>query len=121
MTDTASPHRLRHDTDRRSVVLVYILYLIGLATGGLASVAGVIIAHTKSHHVGGIYRSHLDFQIRTFWLGLVIGLIGVLLTVVLVGFLILAGLFVWMLVRSIKGLMAANDGQPIDNPQTLLW
>lgn len=121
MTDTTPRHQPRPDTDRRAVMLVYILYFIGLATGGLASVAGVIIAHTKSHDEASVYQSHFEYQIHTFWIGLVIGIVGALLTIVLVGFAILAGLFVWTLVRCIKGFIAANDGQPIENPKTLLW
>lgn len=121
MTDTTPRHQPRQDTDRRSIVLVYILFLVGLCTGGLASIAGAIIAHTKSGEVSSMYQSHLDYQIRTFWMGLVIGIVGSLLLVVLIGIPILFGLFVWTLVRCIKGLMAANDGQPIDNPQTMLW
>ncbi|SDE62875.1 MULTISPECIES: DUF4870 family protein [Kordiimonas] len=121
MTDTTPRHQPRQDADRRSVVLVYILFLIGLCTGGLVSIAGAIIAHTKSNEVARVYQSHLDYQIRTFWMGLVIGIVGSLLLVVLIGIPILLGLFIWTLVRCIKGLMAANDGQPIDNPQTMLW
>jgi len=121
MTDTTPRHQPRPDTEQRAVILVYILYFVGLATGGLASVAGAVIAHTKSHEVSSLYQSHIDFQIHTFWIGLVIGIVGMLLTIVVIGIPILIGLFIWTLIRCIKGITAANEGRPIDNPQTLLW
>jgi uncharacterized membrane protein len=56
---------------------------------------------------------------RTFWIGLGIGIIGLILSVVGIGVLVLIGLVIWQLYRIIRGLIRAADGQPIENP--LSW
>lgn len=61
-------------------------------------------------------RSHCQFRIRTFWIGLLYLAIGFALWFVLVGFLILLWRLVWSLIRIIKGFIALNDNEPIANP-----
>ncbi|NVJ98544.1 MAG: DUF4870 domain-containing protein [Alphaproteobacteria bacterium] len=121
MTDTQTPHQPEPNKDRRTVVLVYILLLIGLFTGGLASIAAAVVAHSKSGTLDPVYESHLTYQIRTFWFGIAMGIVGTLLMIVLIGWIILIWVLIWTLVRCIKGFTAANDEQPITNPQTFLW
>ncbi|HBR27710.1 MAG TPA: hypothetical protein DD732_11915 [Rhizobiales bacterium] len=64
-------------------------------------------------------RYHANHAIRTFWIGLGIGLIGLILSVVGIGVVVLIGLVIWQLYRIIRGLIRALDGQPIENP--LSW
>jgi uncharacterized membrane protein len=54
--------------------------------------------------------------IRTFWISLVVGLVGILLVIVGVGIFILIGLVIWTIFRCVRGLVRAINGQPIDNP-----
>lgn len=54
--------------------------------------------------------------IRTFWITLILGLIGFLLMFVGIGFLILGLLALWHLFRVIRGLIYAIDGRPIADP-----
>jgi uncharacterized membrane protein len=121
MTDTAPDHQPEPNKDRRVAALVYILYLVGLITGNVAGVIGVIIAHVKDGSVNPVCQSHLTYQIRTFWFGLATIIVGVVLSVILVGYLVLMWWFLWVLIRSLKGLLAVNDDRPIDDPKTLLW
>jgi len=100
--------------------IIAILYLIALATG-VAALAGVIVAYLKRDDVAGWERSHIDYLIRTFWLGLLISIVGGLLLFIGVGVIIYFFLWVWWLVRSLKSLLRALDEKPIDNPKTLLW
>lgn len=108
------------DRDRRSVLLIYILYFIGFATG-ISAAAGVYIAYDKRASVEGLWQSHIEYQIRTFWIGLVVMVAGAVLAVVLVGYLIMLAWFVWTLVRCIVGVVAALEDRPIKDPQTLMW
>jgi len=109
-----------NDTERRArtlVLAVYILYGVGLVTG-LAFVVGVVIAHLKRDEAPPWLRTHFTFQIRTFWISLLWGVVGVLTTWLLVGFLFLAWSFVFVLVRTVKGFLRLNNGLPIADPQS---
>jgi uncharacterized membrane protein len=115
--------------------VTYALHALGLAIGafGAATVVGsflfgwpsiiaVIINYVKRGDARGTWlESHFAWQIRTFWFallwGCLIGLSGLLLAVVLVGFAIWAvGLFllgVWAIYRIARGWMRLNDRQPV--------
>ena len=105
---------------RRAVILIYILYFIGFATG-VSALAGAIIAHSKSGELFDAWESHLQFQIRTFWFGLAMLIVGGLLALVIIGYAILLWWMIWTAVRCIKGLMAAMEDRPIEDPMTLMW
>ncbi|HEY6004379.1 MAG TPA: hypothetical protein VIV57_15995 [Anaeromyxobacter sp.] len=101
--------------------IVYVLYLLSLVTGGLTHLVGVVIAYVN---VGGApepSRSHYRFQIRTFWIGLLYGVVVLFLAVVWIGFIALAFLAVWLVVRCVKGLMVLDRRQPYPDVETWLW
>ncbi len=116
MTDTSN----QVDQDRRTVLLVYILYFLGFATG-ISAAAGVYIASDKKDAAGGVWRSHIDYQIKTFWIGLAALFTGAVLSIVLIGWLAIFAWTVWTLVRCVKGVIAALEDRPIEDPQTLMW
>ena len=86
--------------------------------GGLAFLVGVIVAHIKRDEAPPWLRTHLTYQIRTFWIGLLWSLAGVLTAWLLIGFLFLAWSFVFVLVRTVKGFLRLNDDRPIENPES---
>lgn len=91
--------------------IVYGLYAVGYAVA-FTSLAGVVYAYFargKDH----LLDSHLTFQIRTFWLSLLIGFVALITMWIGIGFLIWAFLAVWGLIRVISGFLLANDGKPI--------
>ncbi|MEO0989423.1 MAG: hypothetical protein AAFX00_00575 [Pseudomonadota bacterium] len=94
-----------------NVKIVYGLYAVGYFVG-LTSIVGVIYAYI-SRGKSDVADTHLTFQIRTFWISLAVAIVGLLTTIVVVGFFILIGLFVWGLVRIISGFVLANDGKPV--------
>lgn len=97
-------------------MIIYILYLIGIAVG-VVTIAGVIMAYLKRGDVSGTYaESHMTYLIRTFWIALVVGIVGSILTVVGVGLILLLALLVWYIYRVVKGFVAFNDGRPIPDP-----
>ncbi|WP_202899783.1 DUF4870 family protein [Kordiimonas gwangyangensis] len=107
------------DKDRQSAIIIYILYLIGFATG-VSALAGVILAHAKETD-SPVWQSHFTYQIRTFWLGLVMLIVSAILYIILIGWLVAAFWALWTLVRVVKGLLLAMDGKGIDNPETNSW
>ena len=61
--------------------------------------------------------SHCQWQIWTFWLSLILGIVGYVLTATLVGAVIgmpmLMGVWIWCLYRAIKGFMALEKNSAL--------
>ena len=102
------------------VLAVYVLYLASFVTG-FTGIIGVVIAHVKIGSADELSATHLQFQIRTFWIGLLYFCGGFVLALILIGYLILLWWFVWTLVRVIKGMILLNDRRPIANPRSWLF
>ncbi len=113
----ASPRAV---SDTGLALIVYILYLAACLTG-ITAIIGVIIAYIKSDTEDPVARSHFQFQIRTFWILLLYVVVGLVLTVVGIGVLILLWALVWSLVRNIKGILALNENRPIADPQSWMF
>lgn len=97
-------------------IVVWALYLLGYVTA-FTVIVGVIIAYVKRDELAGTpYASHMTSAIRTFWIGVIVGIIGFVLTFIGIGLVILFALVVWNLYRVIRGLIRALDGRPIDDP-----
>ena len=107
-------------SDRGLALIVYILYLAGFLTV-ITAIIGVIIAYIKSDTDDPIARSHFQFQIRTFWILLLYVVIGLALTVVGIGVLILLWSLVWSIIRNIKGILALNENKPIADPKSWMF
>jgi uncharacterized membrane protein len=111
---------------RGAALLVYGLYLLSIPSAAIFALIGVIVALSSRDGASPLARSHLDDQIRiwmiAFWWGvflLVITILGVILSVVLIGFPILwiAGglgflVMVWFTIKSALGLLTLMDGRP---------
>lgn len=102
------------------VKLVYILYFVGFLVG-VTTIAGLIVAYLKRGEASPEAASHFTFQIRTFWIGFLFYVISAITMLILVGYLLALATFIWMLIRLIKGFMAAGEGKPIANPATWMW
>jgi uncharacterized membrane protein len=107
-------------SDNALAMIVYALYGVGYFTG-VSAVIGVIIAYVKVDDADPVLRSHYQFQIRTFWIGLLYITIGFALSIVLIGIPILVWWFVWSLIRIVKGIIAVNEHRPIANPKSWLF
>jgi uncharacterized membrane protein len=111
---------------RATAFVVYVLYLLSIPSLALFALIGVIIALVGRDGAGPIARSHMNDQIRVwfvaFWwaVGLaLLAVIGVVLTIVLIGIPILwlvgiAGFVVmlWFTIKSLLGLLALIDNRP---------
>jgi uncharacterized membrane protein len=99
------------------VLAVYILYLVGFLTG-ITALVGVIIAYLQRDKTDQIGRSHFQFQITTFWVGLLYLIVGAITAHFAIGALIIIWWFVWTIIRCVKGLLALNEGKPIAAPNS---
>lgn len=107
-------------SNKQLALIVYILYLAAYLTG-ITGLIGVIIAHVKIGDADELTRTHYQFQIRTFWIGILYLVVGVVLTFVVIGIALLCWWFIWSLVRNVKGLLALNDNKPIQNPESWMF
>ena len=94
-------------------MVVYALQALAFLNG-ITLIVGVIINYIKREEVAGTYlESHFNWQIRTFWWGLLWGVVGFVLAFVLIGFAILFAASIWMIYRIVKGWLKLNEGQPV--------
>lgn len=100
--------------------IVYVLYLIAAFTG-VPYLVGLIIAYVSRGDADEVAATHYQYQIRTFWLGLLYIIIGGLTMAIGIGFLICLFTWLWAIVRSFKGLGWYNEGVEVPNPRTWLW
>jgi uncharacterized membrane protein len=99
---------------KQVTMVVYALQALGFLTGGVTAIVAIIVNYVKREDVAGtIYQSHFDWQIRTFWWGLLWGVIGMLLIIVVVGFAVLFVAWVWTVYRVVKGWLKLTEGKPV--------
>ena len=118
MTDTAPqpapPVVSPPATDTRMLaIIVYGLYIGAVLTGGLAGIAGVILAYIKRDEARGtIWESHFENAIHAFWIWLMLFVVGVATSWLLIGFVVIGFAFVYFIYRTVKGLVAAIESRP---------
>lgn len=100
--------------------LIYILYLVGLIVP-FVNVIGLVMAYVGKGEAAEWLKSHYDFLIRTFWITLLYALAGLILSIVLIGFLIMLFAVIFYIVRCVQGLDRLGKDQPIVNGQTWLF
>jgi uncharacterized membrane protein len=93
--------------------VVYALHAIGFFSG-ITWIVAVIVNYVKLDDARGTWlESHFRWQIRTFWWGLLWGLIGSVLLLILVGWLVLAAAGIWIIYRIVKGAMYLSENRPL--------
>jgi len=100
--------------------VVYGLYLLSLLLG-VTALVGVVVAYVYQGEAPEGLRTHYRFQIRTFWIGVLYALGGIVLTPIFVGFLVFVFVAVWLIVRCVKGFQRLSRQEPIADPATWLW
>ena len=74
----------------------------------------VIINYVKKEEAAGTWlESHFRWQIRTFWFGLLWGVIGAILLLVIVGWFVLMADAIWIIYRVVKGWLNLAGNRPM--------
>lgn len=99
--------------------IISLLYLGSFLTG-VTAIVGVILAYVWKGEGGheAWLDSHYAYLIRTFWIGFIGSIVGVILTVVLIGIFILLAVAALVIVRSVLSLLAAQKHAPMPNPDS---
>lgn len=121
------------DPNRSLTLVLYILYIVAIFTGGLLAIIALIINYIKMGSVrGSIFESHFKWQIRTFWWYLIWNVIafvpfiflfftgqnselfaGVALGATSFCLVVIVLAWIWIIYRAIKGIMRMNDNLPM--------
>lgn len=100
--------------------IIYILYLVGLVLG-ITAIVGVVMAYINKKDAPAWVQSHYDFQIRTFWIGLLIIVIGVITSALIIGFFIILFWYIWIIIRVVKGMKSLSSNEAHPNPQSWMF
>ena len=107
--------------DMNKATIISLLYITAFVVG-ITALVGVILAFVWKDEVAGTWEeSHLQFHIMTFVIGLIGSVIGIILSIVLIGIPLLFALAIWVLVRTILALVKAQKQEPIADPKTWLF
>ncbi len=78
----------------------------------ITAIVAIVINYVKNGDVAGTFlESHFRWQIRTFWFGLLWGVLGVIASLVVVGWFVLVANVVWIIYRIVKGWLLLNDNR----------
>lgn len=106
-------HPEREASLRQLTLVTYILYALSPFVG-LTAIVAILINYIKREETAGtIYASHFDWQIRTFWWGLLWWVIGFITVFVGVGLIVFFVAGIWMIYRIVKGFLNWNDRKPM--------
>jgi uncharacterized membrane protein len=120
MTDGSNNLHLETlDEDKNYVIAVHALYLASFIFG-ITWIAGLVLAYIKKGGAPMWAASHYRYAIRTFWIGLLYSVIGIVLIPVLIGIFVLLAATVWYIVRCIVALLKALKEEEIRNVETWL-
>ncbi len=115
MTDLTTAERAAESL-RSNKTLTWVIYGLYAASFvvGVTGIAAIIMNYVKRGDVAGTYlESHFTWQIRTFWISLIVAVIGLVLMLVLVGWLVLVADTVWVIYRLVIGAIRLNDNRPV--------
>ena len=122
------------DPNRLLTLILYVLYIVSIFTGGLLAIIALIVNYVKRKDVkGSIFESHFTWQIRTFWWYLFWNIIAFLpfiglmiadpqnnntfanatLAATMVCLTIIVVAWIWIVYRAIRGLIRLNDNLPM--------
>ena len=105
------------ETNEQSLKTVATVIYALLAAGffvGITWIVALIMGYVKLDDARGTWlESHYRWQIRTFWFGLLWGVIGGILALILVGFIVLAADAIWIIYRIVKGWLRLTEQREV--------
>jgi len=104
------------DAEKSAKTLTMVIYALYAASFLLVitAIVAIVINYVKKGDVTGTFlESHFRWQIRTFWFGLLWGVLGAIASLVIVGWFVLVANVVWIIYRIVKGWLLLNDNRPM--------
>ena len=111
MTDLTTDDSLR--SNKTLTWIIYALYGASFIVG-ITGIVAIIMNYVKRGDVAGTYlESHFTWQIRTFWISLIVAIVGLLLMIVLIGWIVLVADTIWVIYRLVIGAIRLNENRPV--------
>lgn len=123
MTDQIEPiQKTTSQTEVKTTIptIIYVLFLANFILPFTGLIA-VIMAYVNKDGNAEFLETHYQFQIRTFWIGLLYGILGVITTVIFIGWIILLFCAIWIIIRCVKGIKLLGAQQPVVNPKSWMF
>ena len=93
--------------------LIYALYAASFLIG-ITAIVAIVMNYIKKEDVAGTFlESHFRWQIRTFWFGMLWGVLGAITFVLVIGWFVLIVNGIWIIYRIAKGWLRLNDNKPM--------
>jgi uncharacterized membrane protein len=70
------------DGGRNVANVIYVLYIIGFFVG-VTALIGVILAYVNRTAASSVFKSHMTFQIKIFWRGIIVIVVNTVLYLVI--------------------------------------
>lgn len=103
----------REQSSKTLTAVIYALYAASFVIG-ISALVAIVINYVKQNEVAGTFlETHFRWQIRTFWFGLLWGILGGITSLILVGWLILLANAVWIIYRLVIGWTNLNNNKPM--------
>lgn len=95
-----------------AALVAYVLHLVGAITA-IPSLIALVINYIKRRDDGPLADSHHAWMIHSFWWTILWCIVGWILTLVLIGYAVLALAWLWFLYRHVRGLIHLLDNRPM--------
>lgn len=110
MQDTTMPDL---NSAKTLTAIIYALYALSFFVG-ITAIVAIIMNYVKKDDVTGTFlESHFRWQIRTFWFGLLWGILGMITLFIIVGWFVLVADAIWIIYRIVKGWLYLNDNKSL--------
>ncbi len=98
---------------KKLATLVYALQALSFIFA-ITFIAAVIVNYLKRDEIANSWvETHFRWQIRTFWFGMLWGLVGTVTLFIGVGYLLLLADAIWIVYRIVKGWLDLADNKPM--------
>jgi uncharacterized membrane protein len=104
------------EVEQSAITLTTVIYALYAASYfvGVTAIVAIVMNYVKRDDVAGTFlESHFRWQIRTFWFGVLWGVLGAITFVFVVGWFIFIANGIWIIYRIVKGWLRLNDGKPM--------
>lgn len=117
MTQTLTPVPStdpKYTSQRQLIIIIYALYGASYFLGGIPGIVAIIMNYIKRNEITDpTLASHIQWQIRTFWISLGLFIIGFLTSFIGIGFVVMFGAAVWNIYRLVRGVLNILDNKPM--------
>ncbi|MDG6882695.1 Predicted membrane protein [Phocoenobacter uteri] len=103
-----------NDSQRNFILAIYILFALSVVFTSVTSAVGAILAYRKRDDVRGtIYETHIAYLLRTFIIALIGIILGIILSAIGFGLIIIVLVEIWYLFRVVVGIVKFAKKQPV--------